>query len=239
MTMKDKVVIPQYGRHSASAFVPFDKKAVGAIVDSMNRNGFLPQFPILLAPDSSGSLAVVDGWHRYQAAKEVGVEPVFKKVDEYGLDENGSQILAYAVAANISRRQMNSKRQVLALMRSGLKGLDEATIMKMTGSSSSTVRGGMDYYRHLSPKQQKRVIDETMSTKEADSAVKAKRGTTNTHRSPKTAPPALSMVLNGQMQLAADLEGVTWMKAWTTAASLWVEQVMQKHGEKGDKAKAA
>ena len=43
----------------------------------MKENGFDRDFPILI----KGNDGIVDGWHRYEAAKLAGVEPVFEEFD--------------------------------------------------------------------------------------------------------------------------------------------------------------
>ena len=148
-------------RHAASCFIPVDKRAIAALVESMRKDGYREQFPILLMKDEdNGEDVIVDGWHRYQASIEAGVEPVFKYLSDLGItSENGEGLAGYVVAANVCRRQMNSKRMVLALLRSGLKGLSESTLMKMTGASSSTVRGGLSYHQLLPKKTQQAVLD--------------------------------------------------------------------------------
>ena len=202
----ETVEIPTYRRHSTSAFIPQDDKAIMSLTESMSRLGFLPQFPIILATDErTDKDAIIDGWHRYQAAKASGVMPEFKNVRDLGLTEEAA-IRAYAVAANVSRRQMNSKKAILALLRSGLKGLDEATLMTMTGASSGTARGGRNFHDLLPRKTQQGIIDGTVSIGDADEMIKKRRGTKNTHRAPKVAPPALPAVVIGEMEMAQRLE---------------------------------
>ena len=218
-------------RHHASCFVPLDKRAIAALVESMRKDGYREQFPILLMKDEdNGEDMIVDGWHRYQASIEAGVEPVFKYLSDLGITpENGEGLAGYVVAANVCRRQMNSKRMVLALLRSGLKGLSESTLMNMTGASSSTVRGGLSYHQLLPKKTQESLLNGEVTTAMADSVVKRKRGTTNTHRAARVAPPSLSPVIMGEMAMVQDLEKVSWIKAWQAAAEMYVAAVKEKH----------
>ena len=196
----------------------------------MRKDGYREQFPILLAKDeTTGEDVIVDGWHRYQASIEAGVEPVFKQVSDLEIATANGELAKFVVAANVCRRQMNSKRLVLALLRSGVKGLSESTLMTMTGASSSTVRGGLAYHQLLPPKTQKALLDGSITTATADSEVRRKRGTTNTHHAPKTVPPALSALLIGEMVLAQSLEKISWIKVWQEAAKMYVAAVKGKH----------
>ena len=218
-------------RHRSSCFIPVDDRAIAALVESMRKDGYREQFPILLMKDEdTGEDVIVDGWHRYQASIEAGVEPVFKYLSDLGIAaENGEGLTGYVVAANVCRRQMNSKRMVLALLRSGLRGLSESTLMNMTGASSSTVRGGLAYYELLPKKTQLALLNGNVTTATADSEVKRKRGTTNTHRAPKTAPPSLSAVVMGEMAMVQVLEKVSWIKVWEEAAKMYVAAIKEKH----------
>ena len=218
-------------RHQSSCFIPLDKRAIAALVESMRKDGYREQFPILTMKDEdTGEDVIVDGWHRYQASIEAGVEPVFKHFSDFGITgENGEGLAGYVVAANVCRRQMNSKRMVLALLRSGLKGLSESTLMNMTGASSSTVRGGLAYHQLLPKKTQQALLDGNVTTATADSEVKRKRGTTNTHKAPKVAPPSLSAVVMGEMAMVQGLEKISWIKVWEEAAKMYVAAVKEKH----------
>ena len=230
---KEKEQTETLKRHQQSTFVPVDEHAIAALVESMRKDGYREEFPIIIMKDEdTGEDVIVDGWHRYQASIEAGVEPAFKYLSDLGItSENGEglAVAGYVVAANVCRRQMNSKRMVLALLKSGLKGLSESTLMKMTGSSSSTVRGGLAYHQLLPKKTQQAVLDGTVTTAIADSEVKRKRGTTNTHRAPKTTPPSLSAVVMGEMAMAQGLEKVSWIKVWEEAAKMYVAAIKEKH----------
>ena len=227
---KEKEQSKTLKRHHASCFVPIDKRAIAALVESMRKDGYREQFPILLMKDEDkGEDVIVDGWHRYQASIEAGVEPVFKYFSELGITGENGEVAGYVVAANVCRRQMNSKRMVLSLLRSGLKGLTESTLMNMTGASSSTVRGGLSYHQLLPKKTQQSLLDGDVTTAMADSVVKRKRGTTNTHRAARVAPPSLSPIIMGEMAMVQDLEKVTWIKAWQAAAEMYVAAIKAKH----------
>ena len=217
-------------RHSASCFIPVDKRAISALVESMRKDGYREQFPILLMKDENiGEDVIVDGWHRYQASIEAGVEPVYKHVSDLGIATANGELSKFVVAANVYRRQMNSKKLVLALLRSGIKGLSESALMTMTGASSSTVRGGLALHELLPKKTQQALLDGNITTATADSEVKRKRGTTNTHRAPKTAPPALSALIMAEMVLVQSLEKISWIKVWQEAAKKYVAEIKEKH----------
>ena len=228
--MKAKEQTETLKRHHASCFIPVDKRAIAALVESMRKDGYREEFPILLAKDeNTGEDVIVDGWHRYHAAIEAGVKPVFKRLSDLGIATGNGELTKFVVAANVCRRQMNSKRLVLALLRSGIKGLSESALMNMTGASSSTVRGGLAYHQLLPKKTQQALLDGDVTTAMADSAVKAKRGTTNTHRAPKTAPPAMSALIMAEMVLVQSLEKISWLKVWQEAAKMYVAEIKGKH----------
>ena len=228
--MKAKEQTETLRRHHASCFVPVDKRAIAALVESMSKDGYREQFPILLMKDEdTGEDVIVDGWHRYQASNEAGVEPVFKHLSDLGIATGNGELTKFVVAANVCRRQMNSKKLVLSLLRSGIKGLSESTLMNMTGASSSTVRGGIAYHQLLTKKTQQALLDGNITTAIADSEVKRKRGTTNTHHAPKTSPPSLSALIIAEMVLVQGLEKISWLKVWQEAAKLYVAAVKGKH----------
>ena len=72
-------------RHPASATLrDFTTEEYAALVASMKRTGFDPAFPVLVHEGM-----VIDGWHRYRAAGEAGVEPVFLPAKLSGADPFG------------------------------------------------------------------------------------------------------------------------------------------------------
>ena len=61
-------------RHEYSALWPdMTGEEFSSLVNSMDRSGFRPDRPILLAPDGT----ILDGWQRYEASLVAGVDPVF------------------------------------------------------------------------------------------------------------------------------------------------------------------
>ena len=98
----------EYKRHPRSAIYPeivgpeFDK-----LVVSMQDNGFDPEFPILLFADQ-----IVDGWNRYRAAREAGVEPVFKH-----WQGAFNELLPFVIRANSTRRHLSKAAEAQALIK--------------------------------------------------------------------------------------------------------------------------
>ena len=229
--MKAKEQTKTLRRHHLSSFVPVDKRAIAALVESMRKDGYREQFPILLMKDAdTGEDVIVDGWHRYQASIESGVEPVFKHLSDLGIATGNGELTKFVVAANVCRRQMNSKKLVLSLLRSGIKGLSESTLMNMTGASSSTVRGGLAYHQLLPKKTQQALLDGNITTATADSAKSGGSVARPTRtRAPKTSPPSLSALIIAEMVLVQSLEKISWIKVWQEAAKLYVAAVKGKH----------
>ena len=61
----------EFARHPESEIFPrMSAEEYQALIQSMKDHGFDPAFPIVLFDN-----AIIDGWHRYQAAKEAGVKP--------------------------------------------------------------------------------------------------------------------------------------------------------------------
>jgi hypothetical protein len=63
------------------------------IQDSMHKVGFLENYPIVVAPLEDGSYLLIDGNHRYESAKALGLETVPCLV-KYGLPEDEMYRLA-------------------------------------------------------------------------------------------------------------------------------------------------
>lgn len=80
---------------------PMSKVEFSKLKDSISRDGVL--VPIVMLGDE-----ILDGRHRWQACKELGIEPV---IEPY----NGDNPFNYAVSLNATRRHLNqSQRAMLA-----------------------------------------------------------------------------------------------------------------------------
>ena len=98
----------EFKRHPMSEIYPkMNPGDFGLLVESIRDNGFDPAFPIYTFEGQ-----IIDGWHRYQAAKEVGVDPI---IDEWPGSE--ADILGFVVRANGSRRHLTGAARVQALLK--------------------------------------------------------------------------------------------------------------------------
>ena len=99
------------GRHPESEIFPrMSSNEFQSLVASMKTHGFDGAFPIFIHDD-----AIVDGWHRYIAAKEAGVEPVFQE-----WKGDGTDVRDFVIYANSTRRHMSKAAHAQALVRSNL-----------------------------------------------------------------------------------------------------------------------
>lgn len=88
-------------RHPLSAdYKDLAGKARKRLKAGMEKFGFLPDRPVVLAPDAQdgGKTKILDGWQRHTIALELGIEPVYRQLPEGVLPE------AYVEAANDARR---------------------------------------------------------------------------------------------------------------------------------------
>ena len=85
--------------YANSAIYPVNKAAIQAIAENMRQNGYDDNFPILVKGDE-----IVDGFHRSEAARIAGVQPVYSEVPNDWTDKD---ILRYVLRANGDRRHLN------------------------------------------------------------------------------------------------------------------------------------
>ena len=91
-----------YVKHSLSTILPeMSDRDFKSLKSSISEKGFMPEFPIYLYEGR-----ILDGGHRYRAATEVGVTPIFKEFSGTEM-----QALAFILTANVSRRHL-SKREI-------------------------------------------------------------------------------------------------------------------------------
>lgn len=62
--------------HEACLAQPFDKGLLTALIANMKAHGFDPRFPVIVWHEQ-----ILDGRHRYEAAKSAKVEPVFEEFE--------------------------------------------------------------------------------------------------------------------------------------------------------------
>ena len=91
--------VPNLERHPLSAlFGNMDDASYQELVESIAKNG--QREAILLTEDNY----VIDGWHRYRAAKDAGVDPWFDTYDE----ERDGELAGYVIDMNLKRRHLNA-----------------------------------------------------------------------------------------------------------------------------------
>ena len=143
-----------YQRHVESHIFPkMSSEEFSSLVLSMKENGFDTNFPILLYENQ-----IVDGWHRYQAALESKVQPIFK-------EWNGSPkaLRSFIIYANGTRRHLSKAQHAAALhkanlVRPGNERMSDGDIAQLTGSSRSTVEE-QKRIRELNPKIADDIVD--------------------------------------------------------------------------------
>ena len=126
-------------RYQHSNVYPIDNAAIIIIAANMREYGFDRNFPILTKDDG-----IVDGYHRYQAAKLAGVEPIFEE-----FDGSPDEALAYVLRANGDRRHLLEGQKAAAAVSINRKlGKDSKTIKELTksfGLTESTVNRLLTY----------------------------------------------------------------------------------------------
>ena len=98
--------IDGYERHPLSYAFPKDQKLIERLAASMREEGFDPTFPVIVYEGQ-----VLDGFHRYSAAKLAGIEPIIKEFDG---DEK--EAVRFINRANSERRQLAKGAQAKAVL---------------------------------------------------------------------------------------------------------------------------
>lgn len=78
-----------------------------SLIDSIKENGFDKDFPVLIFEDK-----ILDGWNRYLACKELGVNPYTK---QFVGDRQSA--LDYSIRANLDRRHLSSSQRAMMAVR--------------------------------------------------------------------------------------------------------------------------
>jgi len=88
-------------RHTLSAlFQDMDPAEFRDLVESVKKHG-------LREPITVFQGEILDGWHRYQACLETGVEPVFRELGE------GENVVDFVVDYNLTRRHLNAGQRAM------------------------------------------------------------------------------------------------------------------------------
>src|SRR5262245_29218327 len=103
--------ITEYEFHEAAAiFPPLEGDAFKQLKKDIKACGGLLQ-PIKLYQGK-----IVDGRNRYQACKELGIEPETEELDD-PQGEEGIDLLAYVVSANLHRRHLDETQRAMVAAR--------------------------------------------------------------------------------------------------------------------------
>ena len=90
-------------RHPLSAAFPdMPEDEVAALVEDIRQNGLLQ--PVVIHDEM-----VLDGWHRYRASIEAGVEPAFTEFD-------GADPVAFVLSLNMHRRHLTGSQRAAAVV---------------------------------------------------------------------------------------------------------------------------
>jgi len=90
-------------KHEFNIF-PTNSEDYQRIVENMRENGFDESLPVILYEGK-----VLDGFHRFKAAKELGIEPIFKN-----FSGSSQEALMFSIRANLDRRHLSSTQSACA-----------------------------------------------------------------------------------------------------------------------------
>ena len=122
-----------YERHSLSnPFGEAEQSDFDELILSMRTRGYDQSHPVVLFEGK-----ILDGWHRYLAARRVGVEPQFREFVG-SLEEART----FVYGENLPRRHMNQRQKITALLLMNQwlhprERLTEAAIQARVGARSS------------------------------------------------------------------------------------------------------
>lgn len=87
--------------HEICLWLPYKQETVEDIANDMLTNGYRPNHPIITYEGK-----ILDGRHRYEAAKEVGLEP------EYEVFEGTTQeAISFVTSENVNRRHLSNQEK--------------------------------------------------------------------------------------------------------------------------------
>ena len=107
MTEYEQHPVGQICRH-------YNKEEAEALVESMQTHGFMYQHPVTMYEGM-----VLDGWHRYQVALHLGLDPIFVEYDE-------DDPAGFVLSENMVRRHLTPAERVL-LAQEGKKLAEQGT----------------------------------------------------------------------------------------------------------------
>jgi uncharacterized small protein (DUF1192 family) len=156
-----------FKRHPLSEICgPMDPDTFVQLVERMGKSGYRKSSPVILYEG-----AVLDGWHRYQAAIAGGLEPVFEQFD-------GSREDAIALVMDAhTRRDWSKSQRALAEVKlvewsakkpePGSGSKTEAQMAEAAGVDERTIRQAKTVVRNAIPQVQEAVHGGDLSLKRA------------------------------------------------------------------------
>ena len=140
-----------YMRHALSGiFPPMTEGEFDALKNSIESHGYDHRFPIITMDG-----AVIDGWHRYKACCELGIQP---NIETFVGDE--SQARAFVIRANAARRHLSKAAYAAAIVKDKMISGEEVIqkdISKITGISQPEVSKQIRIYK-ASPETTDKII---------------------------------------------------------------------------------
>lgn len=101
------------------------------LVDSITTRGFMPESPIVLHEGM-----ILDGWHRYRACSEAGVDPIFA-------DYAGENPAEFVIALNVDRRHLSDDQRAAVagtLIKDGAEVHATAQSVKVSANQATKAR---------------------------------------------------------------------------------------------------
>ena len=200
----------QYARSRYSAAYPqmdLDGEEFKELVDSMRRDGFWLDYPITLFEGE-----IVDGWHRYLAALEANVEPIFVEFPVNRVGDDLSGLLNFINDRNLARRHVTKGQKAAILL-----GMDQFNsqgnktpldvIAKRAGVLAETVNN-LVKIRRLNPEMFERVRLGQAKVGQTERSVLGVRPSSEIKKSPRRTF-AIPTNLVDKIEEAATILGIT------------------------------
>ncbi|QXJ30331.1 ParB/RepB/Spo0J family partition protein [Saccharolobus shibatae] len=116
------------------ARIKIDDEFVNELKESLKETGLLT--PIIVRPSKDGKYEIIDGLHRYTAAKKLG----WKDIEANIVNLSDVDALVYSITNNIQRKQMEPIDEAQAILKLiNEYGLTETDVAKRLGKSVAWV----------------------------------------------------------------------------------------------------
>ncbi len=113
----------------ANSFPMMNSKEYSGLVGSMEKYGFDKNFPILLFEDK-----ILDGRNRYKAAKEVGIEPIYRV-----FEGTWEEAVIESQKLNLKRRNLNKNQLAMTAAKEILRTRASDTEKKLSVPKSAEI----------------------------------------------------------------------------------------------------